>query len=373
MSEAEQQWYFISVVNQEQYGPYTADQLEGFVTSGSITRETMIWTEILEDQWIPAANVEGLFPVEATPVSPSAAGQPAQPAQPAQLAQPARPQLLTGLAAQTAHPLGTAPVQAPQLQSQPLQAQPLQAAPVQPAAAPAPRAATPIQQAVPAPQQRAAPGMIPSTMAGTAQIATPAAVPGHIVPPGELFPPPASAKTSFGLLLTLLISAPVLAILALLLKKGGLFLLFPAYALLIWASVLIYIYLYRAWRLLQPGNVRTTPGKAIGFMFIPFFNVYWVFVLFVGLANDWNRVMAAHPNLQQAPRLNSGLALAFCIGSFFVIGIFLIFPLMAGICKGVTWMDRLRMMPSGGGPGGPLGAQSLGGTAPQADGAIRLY
>ncbi|MEE2623907.1 MAG: DUF4339 domain-containing protein, partial [Verrucomicrobiota bacterium] len=118
MSEAEQQWYFISVVNQEQYGPYTADQLEGFVTSGSITRETMIWTEILEDQWIPAANVEGLFPVEATPVSPSAAGQPAQPAQPAQLAQPARPQLLTGLAAQTAHPLGPAPVQTPQLQSQ---------------------------------------------------------------------------------------------------------------------------------------------------------------------------------------------------------------------------------------------------------------
>jgi len=110
MSEAEQQWYFISVVNQEQYGPYTADQLEGFVTSGSITRETMIWTEILEDQWIPAANVEGLFPGEATPVSPPAAVHPAHPAQ------PARPQLLTGLAAQTAHPLGTAPVQAPQLQ-----------------------------------------------------------------------------------------------------------------------------------------------------------------------------------------------------------------------------------------------------------------
>ncbi|MCP4730881.1 MAG: DUF4339 domain-containing protein, partial [Roseibacillus sp.] len=109
MSEAEQQWYFISVVNQEQYGPYTADQLERFATSGSITRETMIWTEILEDQWIPAVNVEGLFPGEAEPV---------QPVQQVQQVHPARPQLLTGLAAQTAHPLGTAPVQAPQLQSQ---------------------------------------------------------------------------------------------------------------------------------------------------------------------------------------------------------------------------------------------------------------
>ena len=209
--------------------------------------------------------------------------------------------------------------------------------------------------------------MIPSTMAGTAgglaQVATPAAAPGLIISPGELFPPPAPTKASLGLLLTPLISAPVLALLALLLKKGF-FLIFPAGALLIWASVLIYIYLYRAWRLLQPGNVRTTPGKAIGFIFIPFFSVYWFFVLFVGLANDWNRVMAAHPNLQQGPRLNSGLALAFCIGSFFGIGAFLIFPLMADICKGVTWMGRLHLMPKDGGPGG---------TAAQAGGALRLY
>jgi len=207
-------------------------------------------------------------------------------------------------------------------------------------------------------------------MAGTTQQAIPAsglaqaAAPGPIIPPGELFPPPSPAKASFGLLLAPLISAAVLVILALLLKK--VFLLFPACALLIWASVLIYIYLYRAWRLLQPGNVRTTPGKAIGYMFIPFFSGYWVFVLFVGLANDWNRVMAAHPNLQEGPRLNSGLALAFCIGSFFGIGAFLIFPLMAEICKGVTWMGRLHMMRPGGLSGGTV-------PQPQAGGPMRLY
>ncbi len=365
MSEAEQQWYFISVVNQEQYGPYTADQLEGFVTSGSITRETMIWTEILEDQWIPAANVEGLFPVEATPVSPSAAGQPAQPAQPAQLAQPARPQLLTGLAAQTAHPLGTAPVQTPQLQSQPLQAQPLQAAPVQPAA--------------PAPQQRVAPGMIPSTMAGTAQqavpaggplqVATPAAAPGHIVPPGELFPPPAPCKASFGMWIGFWAGGCGLMILGMLIGEVVMILLsmVAGYALVLWSGILSYIYLYRAWSLIQPGNVRVTPGKAIGFLFIPFFNLYWIFVAIGGLPSEWNRVMSSHPNLNQAPRLSSGLAIAACLVPFLFI------PLMAGICKGINWMGRLHMMPTGGGPGGPLGAHPLGGTPPQAGGAIRLY
>ena len=77
---SEQQWYFISVVNREQYGPYSADQLEEFVKGGSITRETMIWTAALEDQWIPASNVEGLFP---SAQDPPPAAQPAQPAQPA--------------------------------------------------------------------------------------------------------------------------------------------------------------------------------------------------------------------------------------------------------------------------------------------------
>ena len=144
MSEPEQQWYFISVVNQERYGPYSADQLEGFVKSGSITRETMIWTEALQDQWIPAKNVEGLFPPEGN----IAAAQQA-PAAPA-----GRPQLLTGAPAGSPRPLA----QAAPLQAQPLQAQPLQVAPmhVQPV--------QPVQ-----PVQRVAPGMIPSSMPGIAQ------------------------------------------------------------------------------------------------------------------------------------------------------------------------------------------------------------
>lgn len=147
MSEPEQQWYFISVVNQERYGPYSAEQLEGFAKSGSITKETMIWTEALQNQWIPAKNVEGLFP-------------PAEDAPAAQPEQPARPQLLTGAPASAPRPLAQAtPLRAAPLQAQPLQAAPLQAQPVQPV--------QPVQ-----PTQRVAPGMIPSSMPG---IAPPAA------------------------------------------------------------------------------------------------------------------------------------------------------------------------------------------------------
>ena len=218
--------------------------------------------------------------------------------------------------------------------------------------------------------------MIPATMPGTAQQAvpaadsgaqatTPASPPGQVVAPGELFPPPAATKASFGLFLSLPGSAFVLVVLAMLIKKLF-FLIFPAGALLAWTGVLTLIYLHRAWRLIQPGNVQTTPGKAVGFLFIPLFQLYWIFVAIAGLPKDWNRVMAAHPNLQQGPRLNSGLAMAFCIAGLCGIGLVLIFPLMAGICKGINWMGRLHMMRPGGGPGGTP-------PQPQTGGPMRLY
>ena len=406
---SEQQWYFISVVNREQYGPYSADQLEEFVKGGSITRETMIWTAALEDQWIPASNVEGLFPpaqsVPPAAVQPAQPAQPAQPVQPVQPVQPARPQLLTGQAAQAVAPLGSAPVSAQPVQ--PLQAAPLQAVPVQ-------QAATPVQQAAaPAPIQPAAapltqataqrpvkPGMISASMLGTAQPANPVAgqaqtaspaaatmpaVAGQVAP-GEPFPAPPPTKASFGMWLSLLVSSPLIMVLAFMLMKSApalaAILLVAAYLPILGASILSAIYLYRAWKLIQPGGARVTAGKAVGFLFIPFFSLYWMFVAIGGLPAEWNRVMGSHPNLNQAPRLNSGLAMACCIGMFFGIGGFLLIPLLAGICKGINFMGRLHMMPGGGigGPGGPLGGipQPMAGarTSPQAQqpgGGIRLY
>ena len=374
---SEQQWYFISVVNQEQYGPYSADQLEGFAKSGSITKETMIWTEALKDQWIPASNVEGLFP---SPQDPPPATQPAQPAQ------PARPQLLTGPASQAAQALQTAPLQAQPPQAAPVHpaAAPIQpaAAPIQPAAAPMQPAAAPMQPAAPIQQAPAArrpvaPGMIPSSMPGAAQVtqtASAAPTPGQALPgrvaPGEPFPAPPPAKASFGMYLGTFLGGFGLLLLALLFDSAllvGLGLL-GGYALMLWSSILSYIYLYRAWSMIQPGNVRTSPGKAIGFLFIPFFNIYWVFVAVGGLPREWNRVMSSHPNLSQAPRLSSGLAIAACLVPLLFI------PLMSAICKGVNWMGRLNISPAGGGgPTGPLGGLSPGGASPQAGGGIRLY
>jgi len=49
------------------------------------------------------------------------------------------------------------------------------------------------------------------------------------------------------------------------------------------------IFVYKFWKSIQDGHPRTTPGKAVGFLFIPFFNIYWLFQIYPGFATDYNR------------------------------------------------------------------------------------
>jgi len=46
--------------------------------------------------------------------------------------------------------------------------------------------------------------------------------------------------------------------------------------------------LHGLWSLIPTHKARTTPGKAVGFLFIPLFNFYWVFIAIYGLAKALN-------------------------------------------------------------------------------------
>lgn len=111
------------------------------------------------------------------------------------------------------------------------------------------------------------------------------------------------------------------------------------YSLILVSTILVYVYLYRAWKCLLPGGLaRSTPGKAIGFLFIPFFNLYWLFQAFYGLAQDWNRTVDAYPDLRSVPKLSEGVFLTFCICAivFYPINLFLIFIVMSQITTGIN-------------------------------------
>ncbi len=84
-----------------------------------------------------------------------------------------------------------------------------------------------------------------------------------------------------------------------------------AYALEIYSGVIGFVLLYKMWSALQAGPVRTTPGKAVGLLFIPFYNLYWMFQAILGWAQDYNAFVAQRGI--EAPPAPAGLAKTICI------------------------------------------------------------
>lgn len=77
--------------------------------------------------------------------------------------------------------------------------------------------------------------------------------------------------------------------------------------------VLTLKYLYRCWLIVNTatgGYVKATPGQAVGFLFIPFFNLYWVYVAYYGWSQEYNKISAQHGWNNQVPE---GIFLTNCI------------------------------------------------------------
>jgi hypothetical protein len=107
------------------------------------------------------------------------------------------------------------------------------------------------------------------------------------------------------------IGLPLMIIGELLPRLAGLLVNVLSLPALIVMSVFWCILLYRHWLLLQGHGARTTPGRAVGFGFIPFFFFYWWFVAYAGLAKDNNRYLD-QAGITSA-RMSYGLAVTCCI------------------------------------------------------------
>lgn len=94
-------------------------------------------------------------------------------------------------------------------------------------------------------------------------------------------------------------------------EEAGLAILLLGYIPLIYGAIIGYVLIYKIWAAIQGPTARTTPGKAVGFMFIPFFNFYWFFQAFWGWTKDYNALVAQKG--VSAPRAPEGLALTMCI------------------------------------------------------------
>lgn len=97
---------------------------------------------------------------------------------------------------------------------------------------------------------------------------------------------------------------------------GIVFFLFPVYFA---AVVILYILHYKLWQVVQDGFASTTPGLAIGLLFIPYFSYYWIFRAQYELAKDLNRYLERHFSESQSGKLRKAhpnLALTNILASF---------------------------------------------------------
>ncbi len=276
------QWHLLQ--DGQQYGPYSGEQLVQFAQEGRIVRESLVWTEGLEN-WVSAAVVEGLFP----PVPVVAAAAPAwrPPGAP-------RPAWMTGGAAQNVAPRGAL------------------------AGRMAARAAElPADGPYPAVDNKPASfGMVAGFVGGGIALVLLAI---GLMGSGMIKPAEQGAEAQ------ILMVRVLLAI---------------GCACMITGVVVNYVYLARLWSYLRHGRPQTTPGKAVGLLFVPGFNLYWRFVAVYGLAQDWNRITRHFTELQHAPKINAGLGLAYCICAIVALPVALVlwFPLMAQICRAINFM-----------------------------------
>jgi hypothetical protein len=83
------------------------------------------------------------------------------------------------------------------------------------------------------------------------------------------------------------------------------------FAISIYSTVITIILVYKAWQAIDDGKQRTSPGKAVGFYFIPYFNFYWLFQIYWGYAKDYNAFLDRYQlNLK---KLSENTFLTFCI------------------------------------------------------------
>ena len=84
---------------------------------------------------------------------------------------------------------------------------------------------------------------------------------------------------------------------------------------MLFGVIVYFMFIYRMWASIQDGQARMTPGAAVGFCFIPFFNFYWIFQVFQGFAQDYNKYLARRQLTFQ--RLNEQLFLSYSIVTLF--------------------------------------------------------
>lgn len=178
------------------------------------------------------------------------------------------------------------------------------------------------------------------------------------------FPHPSIAPASFGLFAGTIATGLVLTVIAIVLMPRAaaqaetnptltfilLGLVGVGILCLVIAQILQLMTLHRAWKCLSLAGATVSPGAAVGLLFVPFYNLYWIFRAYHGLSREWNHITSAYDETRAAPRMPEGLFLAYCITSlvFAPVALILAFPVMSAMCRAVNFIAFRPVQQTGG-------------------------
>jgi hypothetical protein len=126
---------------------------------------------------------------------------------------------------------------------------------------------------------------------------------------------------------------------------------------IVYITIVIARLIYRMWSFIQDGHARATPGKALGFCFIPLFNLYWVFQVFPGFAADFNRLVERHDlGVKKMPVGLFTTYAVLCVAGMIpfvglvsgVVVLFVLPVMIAHICDGVNALPPLDQLKAAG-------------------------
>ncbi len=83
------------------------------------------------------------------------------------------------------------------------------------------------------------------------------------------------------------------------------------FCVMIYGVVIYALFIHKMWTSVPLKYARTTPGKAVGFLFIPLFNLYWMFQAIWGWTKDFNQYSSENNICDQ--KMPEKIALAMCI------------------------------------------------------------
>lgn len=181
---------------------------------------------------------------------------------------------------------------------------------------------------------------------------------------GGDYPLPYVKPASFGMYVGLLVGGFILMMIGFIIMAASgsgdpsamsVLVMLAGGGVLCWGAILGLIYVHRAWTVLQPAGASTTPGKAVGFLFIPFFNLYWAFVAYWKWAKEWNEAKPRFVVLHQAPQGAEGVflgaAICQCVGIVFggasLVGGILQLVGMKSMCDVINFANQNSSQRSG--------------------------